>query len=155
MRPSGSSATCLRQTSHVRTAAAFPGREKLARQSNPRPIRGACALTAALAAGYLWAVVAGDGIHGLKGVDAVSNADSFPDANVAFILCIVAYGLSPLWAAYWSDFALEHYALTKWFAATALAGAALFAVSRLLISRRIQPDAPRNLRFDQIALSVQ
>lgn len=72
-----------------------------------------------MAAGYLWAVLVGDGIRGLKGVRAVSNANSFPDANVVFGVALFAYGFSPFGATYWSNPALGRHALSKWFGATA------------------------------------
>jgi hypothetical protein len=58
-------------------------------------------MVTAVAAGYLWAAVAGDGIHGLKGTAALGKADSFPDANVVFIVALAVYGWSPLCAAFW------------------------------------------------------
>jgi hypothetical protein len=102
-------------------------------QSHPQVMRALCAIVAAAAAGYLWATSFGDGIHGLKDTAALDNSNSFPDANVAMIVALVAYGFSPFFAARWSNLPFSTGALLKWFAGTALAGAALFAASRVFV----------------------
>jgi hypothetical protein len=100
-------------------------------QSHPRFVRALCAIAGSLAAGYLWAVASGDGIPGLKDSAALDKSAYYPAANVAFIAAIGSYLLSPLVAA-WADgvaIAAPRY-LGRWFAATALLGACLFALSR-------------------------
>lgn len=99
-----------------------------------RPVkRGLCALLPSVAAGYLWAVIFGDGIHGLKSVSALNNSNSFPDANAAFLAALFVYAAGPFLAAWLSGLLLARGALLKWLAATAVAGAALFGLSRLLV----------------------
>ena len=85
------------------------------------------------AAAYLWAVIFGDGLHGLKLGPAIDKADSLPNANVAFVAALVVYAASPLAAWWWADFTASRNATPKWYAFTAIAGAFLFAVSRMFV----------------------
>lgn len=90
-----------------------------------------CAIAGSLAAGYLWAVAFGHGIPGLKGTEALAKATSFPDANVAFLAALGVYGASPMAAGIARGW-LTTAALGGWLAITALIGAAVFALTRLL-----------------------
>jgi hypothetical protein len=100
---------------------------------HPGVIRALCAAVASAAAGYLLAVIFGNGIHGLKSGAALDNSTSFPDANVAFIAALLAYGASACIGAFSSRVDVERDVVFKWFAATAAVGAVVFGVSRLLV----------------------
>ena len=84
----------------------------------------------ALGAGYVWATAFGDGLHGLKDSAALDRSDSFPDANVAFIAALVACGAGPFGVAYLAN--VRGRLLLHWFAGLAVAGGAVFGLSRLL-----------------------
>ena len=85
------------------------------------------------AAAYLWAVIFGDAVPGLKLGQALENADSLPNANLAVAAAVVVYTASPWAAWWWSDFAATRTAAPRWYGLTAIAGAILFGVSRMLV----------------------
>jgi hypothetical protein len=92
-----------------------------------------CLAGAIIATAYLWAVVFGDGVHGLKDTVALNKSSSFPDANVAFIAAVAVYFLSTMTAIWFSDIYVKRTALAGWVAWTTLAGGGLFALSRILM----------------------
>jgi hypothetical protein len=99
-----------------------------------RLLRACCLVSGSLAAGYLWAVLFGDGIHGLTSgatLDHRPNAD-LPNANVAFVVAVLVYFASPMYAWWWTEWPKMYSgALVRWGALTATAGLAVFGVSRL------------------------
>jgi hypothetical protein len=101
-------------------------------EGHTRVVATLCAIAGTLAAGYLWAVVFGDGIPGLKGVAALNNSDSYPNANAAFLVALALYVASPVVAASTGVF-LTRAAVGRWLVITGLAGAVAFALSRLFI----------------------
>ena|SRR5206468_7783693 len=56
--------------------------------AHPRFTGWGCLALGSLAAAYLWAALAGHGLHGLEGAAEVSKASGFPAANVVFIASI-------------------------------------------------------------------
>src|SRR5882757_5924640 len=74
-------------------------------QLRPQAIRAICFLAGVAAAAYLWAVLFGDAIPGLKLGAAIDNADSLPNANLAFVAAVAVYVESPFAAWLWADFA--------------------------------------------------
>ena len=102
-------------------------------QLRPQVIRGVCVIAGVAAAAYLWAVIFGDAVPGLKLGPAIESADSLPNANLAFVAAVVVYAASA-WAAWcWADFATTRNAAPKWYGLTAIAGAILFGVSRMFV----------------------
>jgi hypothetical protein len=99
---------------------------------HPRRVRLLSAIVGAVAAGYLWAVLFGDGVHGLRSGPQLDDAGAFPDANVAFLVAVACY-LGSLWLAAWSGAINASTRLLRWLAATAVAGALVFALSRLFV----------------------
>jgi hypothetical protein len=79
------------------------------------------AVAASAAAGYLWAVLFGDGLPGLKDTVGLADSDSYPDANVAFLVAAGVYLGSPVCAVWWADALHGRGALLKWLGATAFA----------------------------------
>ena len=102
-------------------------------QLRPRVIRAVCLIAGVAAAAYLWAVFFGDALHGLKLGSAIDKADSLPNANLAFVAALVVYAASPWAAWWWADFTATRNAIPKWYGLTAIAGALLFAVSRMFV----------------------
>jgi len=82
----------------------------------------------------IWAAAFGSGIRGLKGSRALDSASGYPDANVVLIAALLVYVASPFFAAVWSGWFGRRDRLFQWLLGTALAGAALFAASHLLVS---------------------
>jgi hypothetical protein len=118
-----------------------PRRTRTARPPTPalmnthahsRGVRIFLAVAGAVAAGYLWAVVFGDGVRGMKSVPSLDETDSFPDANAAFLVAIVCYAGSPVVASRFGDTNAQTSPL-RWFGATAIVGACIFALSRLFV----------------------
>ena len=102
-------------------------------QHRPQAIRAACFLAGVAAAACLWAVLFGDAIPGLKFGATLDNADSLPNANLAFAAAIVIYIGSPFAAWWWAGFAATRDAPPKWLGLTAIAGAILFGLSRMFV----------------------
>ena len=100
-------------------------------ESHARFRQALCLAGAIVAAAYLWAVVFGDGVHGLKDNAALNESSSFPDASVAAAVGI--YFLSTMTAIWFSDVSVKRPALAAWGVSTALAGGGLFALSRIFI----------------------
>ena len=98
-------------------------------QGRKRIVAILCAIVGTLAAGYLWAVVFGDGVPGLKGAAALNSSNSYPDAGAAFIAALVLYVASPVLAA-WQGVLLTRVAIGRWLVVTVLTGALTFALSR-------------------------
>jgi hypothetical protein len=99
-----------------------------------RVIRVMCFVAASGAAAYLWAVIFGDGIPGLKDGASLWNADSIPDANFAFVAAVAIYlFISPFSAWWWSDMSTGHRQTVTWFGSSAVTGSVVFAVSRLFV----------------------
>jgi hypothetical protein len=87
----------------------------------------------AIAAAYVWAVIFGDGIAGLKSATELDRGGSFPDANAALIAAGVVFVVAPLagmWCAErWTDWV----GLGQCYAVTAAVGAAVFAAVALVL----------------------
>jgi hypothetical protein len=74
-----------------------------------RLIQATCFLIGAAAAAYLWAVVFGDAIPGLKSGAALDKSNSdFPNANAAFLVAVATYLTTPFAAWWFADFAAAH-----------------------------------------------
>jgi hypothetical protein len=114
----------------LRTVLDGPHLEQLQRL-RPQLIRAGCATASCVAAAYLWAVIFGDGIHGLKGASALENTTDYPNANLAFIVAVGVFISSPIYY-YWSTDTYKA-SLAKWCALTAAAGLLLFGASRLIL----------------------
>jgi hypothetical protein len=99
-------------------------------------LRAGCLVTGSLAGGYLWAVLFGDGIHGLTSGATLANRPNsdLPNANVAFVVAICVYLASPMYA-WWRTEWPQMYSrgLLKWNALTATVGLVVFLVSRLFV----------------------
>ena len=93
-------------------------------------IRVGCLVAASLAAAYLWAVLFGDGLHGLKDsatLDRQPDSD-LPNANIAFLAAVGVY-IGSLFYALWS--AEWRFGALTWCALTAATGLGVFAATRL------------------------
>jgi hypothetical protein len=101
---------------------------------NAAPIRVVSFIAGAVAVGYLWAVLFGDGIKGLQSASQLDNSSTFPNANAAWCGSIALLVASLLAAAKTvRDMRSPGLLLARWLGAIAVAGAALFIVSRLFI----------------------
>ena len=114
----------------LRTVIDGPHVEQLQRL-RPQLIRAGCATASCMAAAYLWAVIFGDGMHGLKFASALENTTDYPNANLAFIVTVGVFISSPIYY-FWST---DTYgaSVAKWCALTATAGLLLFGASRLIL----------------------
>jgi len=63
------------------------------------PIRVLSFVAGAIAVGYLWAVLFGDGVKGLQSSAQLDNSSTFPNANAAWCGSIALLGASLLAAA--------------------------------------------------------
>ena len=98
------------------------------------PIRVLSFVAGAIAVGYLWAVLFGDGVKGLQSSAQLDNSSTFPNANAAWCGSIALLGASLLAAAKTVRvLASPGRLLSRWMGATVAAGAALFVLSRLFI----------------------
>jgi hypothetical protein len=91
-------------------------------------------ITAAAAVGYFWAVLFGDGIKGLQSSAQLLNSSTFPNANAAWcggIALLTASLLAALTTV--RNMRPPRRLVAGWLGATVVAGAALFALSRLFI----------------------
>jgi hypothetical protein len=98
------------------------------------PVRIVSFIAGAVAVGYLWAVLFGDGIKGLQSAAQLNNSSTFPNANAAWCGSIALLAAS-LIAALMTvrNMRPPGRLLGLWLGATVVAGAALFALSRLFI----------------------
>jgi hypothetical protein len=98
------------------------------------PVRVVSFMAGAVAVGYLWAVLFGDGVKGLQDSAQLDNSSTFPDANAAWIAAIGLLSASLLAVAITvRDMRSPGPLLVRWVGATVIAGAALFSLSRLFI----------------------
>lgn len=96
------------------------------------PIRVVSFITGAIAAGYLWAVLLGDGVRGLQSTAQLDNSSTYPDANVAWIAALGLLSASWVAAVKTVPYASASSRLAvRWMVATFVAGGAFFVVSRL------------------------
>jgi hypothetical protein len=96
------------------------------------PVRIVSFIAGAMAVGYFWAVVFGDGIKGLQSSAQLTNSSTFPNANAAWCGAIALLVVS--WIAALKtvrNMQARGRLVYRWLGATAVAGAALFALSRL------------------------
>jgi hypothetical protein len=92
-----------------------------------------CVAVGAVAATYLWAVLFGHGLSGLKdsaSLDRQSNSADYPNANIAFIAALIAFFGAGFYAWWWGD--LRRGTPVMWWAVTATAGLVIFGVALLL-----------------------
>ena len=94
-------------------------------------IRAGCAIASCVAAAYLWAVIFGDGIHGLKTGAGLDDSTDYPDANLAFVVAVAVFIVSPIYY-HWSTNTYRA-GIAKWCGVTGAAGLLLFAASRLIL----------------------
>ena len=100
---------------------------------HPTAILGMSVLTGAAGTGYLWAVVFGDGLHGLLGSAQLDRATTYPDANAALLAALGTWIASSLLAlAAGAGGLLTGRAASAWTGATIMLGAVVFAISRLV-----------------------
>jgi hypothetical protein len=97
----------------------------------PRTVCAVSVLIGAVGAGYIWAVVCGDGLHGLEGTAALDQSGNFPNANAALIAAIALYGASYFGIGI-SGLARRSRLFQAWVAVGVL-GAASFAISQLFV----------------------
>jgi hypothetical protein len=98
------------------------------------PVRFVSFIVGSVAAGYLWAVVFGDGVPGLQDSAQLDQSSSYPNADVGFIaadaLLLIAFLLAAKSVDNWQS---PGPMVRRWIGATIVGGAALFALSRLFI----------------------
>jgi hypothetical protein len=100
-----------------------------------RLINGACLLAGSVAAAYLWAVIFGRALPGLKSGYALSQGSEsdIPNANLAFIVAVGVFLVSPAANTWWTNRGFGTAQQLTWLGLTALAGAGVFAVAQLFV----------------------
>jgi hypothetical protein len=102
---------------------------------NRRFVVFTCLLVGTVAAAYLWAVVFGHGLRGLKSSQALEkqpDSGDLPDANAAFVVALLAYFASALYA-WWRGNSRLARRPVLWYAVTGAAGLATLGASLLFI----------------------
>jgi hypothetical protein len=108
--------------------------------SHPRFTHVAWLVIDGLAAAYLWAVLFGQGVPGLKSSVQLRGSSSFPDANVAFIAAGLCFGVSPFVVGLIAPVRLRasgrSLGYLELLAVSAAAGAVLFGATQIVLYRQ-------------------
>jgi hypothetical protein len=97
-----------------------------------RLVQAVCFVAAILASAYLWAVVFGDGIPGLKGVAELDRSSSYPDADAVLVGAVALWCIASLLAALSSTYTrVWKHPVRNWTGGTLLSGLLAFGVSRI------------------------